>query len=154
MKTLKLIITSFILTVLATTSISAQSNTKILAVINEADWCPTCQHNGERAMKAFKANNKDGNFQFVVNNLTNDKTKKVSSGKLKELGLENAMSEFKGTGMVYFFNAKTKALISKISIVKSDDELAKAMKSVNEGACCSKSTGEAENCASKEHSCG
>ncbi|NOZ35206.1 MAG: hypothetical protein GXO80_07905 [Chlorobi bacterium] len=154
MKTIQSIFMSVMLIVLATLSTSAQSKTKVIAVINEADWCPTCQHNGERAIKAFKANNKDGAFQFVINNLTNDDTKLKSSAKLKELGLSDEMSEFKGTGMVYFFNAKTKVLISKISIAKSDEELAKAMESANEGVCCSKSTGEAKNCASKEHSCG
>ena len=154
MKTIKSILTSFILIAVTSISLSAQSGPKVLAVVNEADWCPACQHNGERAMNAFKANNKDGKFRFTVNNLTNDETKKASSEKLKELGLTDAMSEFKGTGMVYFFNAKTKALISKISIVKSDEELANAMKSANEGACCSKSSGEAKNCTTKEHSCG
>lgn len=154
MKTLKFIYTSLILVLVSTISLTAQSNAKVFGVINEAKWCPTCQHNGERAMKAFNTNNKDGKFQFVMNNLTNDKTKKVSAEELKKLGLADAVAPYKGTGMVYFFNADTKKLISKISIAKSDEELAKAMKSAKEGTCRSKSTGETKNCASKEHSCG
>ena len=154
MKTIKSILTSFIVIAVTSISLSAQSGPKVLAVINEAKWCPTCQHNGERAMSVFKANNKDGKFRFVVNNLTNDETKKASSEKLRELGLSDAMSEFKGTGMVCFFNAKTKTLIGKISIAKSDEKLAKAMKSAIEETCCSKTSGKAKNCTAKEHSCG
>ncbi len=154
MKTLKTISASLILIIALSTSISAQSNAKVLAVINEADRCQTCQHNGERAIKTFKANNKDGKFQFVMNNLTDEKTKKASSEKLKQLGLTDAIAPYKGTGMVYFFNADTKKLTGKISIAKSDEELAEAMKSANKGACCSKSPGDAKNCAAKEHSCG
>ena len=133
MKTLKSILTSFILIALVGLSASAQSNTKIIAVVNEAEWCPACKSNGERAMNAFKANNKDAVFQFVQNNLTNDETKLKSSAELKKHGLLNAMSEFKGTGVVYFFDAQTKALISKIGISKTDEELATAMLSAQNG---------------------
>ncbi len=133
MKTLKSILTSFMLIILVGLSASAQSNTKVIAVVNEAEWCPACKSNGERAMNAFKENNKDAVFQFVKNNLTNDETKLKSNNKLKELGLFDAMAEFKGTGVVYFFNAETKALISKIGISKSNEELATAMVSAKKG---------------------
>ena len=133
MKTLKSIFASFMLIVLVGLSASAQSNTKVIAVVNEAEWCPACKSNGERAMNAFKENNKDAVFQFVKNNLTNDETKLKSNVELKNLGLLDAMAEFKGTGVVYFFNAETKALISKIGISKSNEELATAMLSAQKG---------------------
>jgi hypothetical protein len=153
MKTMRIIFMGIMLHMLTSISLFAQSEPEILAVTNEADWCSTCQHNGERAMKTFKANNK-GDFQFVMNDLTSDKTKESSLKKLKELGLENAMSGYKGTGMVYFFNAKTKVLVGKVSIAKSDDELVKAMNSANKSAHGQKSSGCAKDCASKGHSCG
>jgi len=133
MKTLKTISTSLILIIAFSSSIFAQSNAKVLAVINEAEWCPVCQHNGDRAMKAFKANNKDAKFQFVMNNLTNDETKMKSAEDLKNLGLTDVIAPYKGTGTVYFFNADTKALISNISIAKTDEELAAAMLSAQKG---------------------
>ena len=143
MKTLKTISASLILIIAFSSSIFAQSNAKVLAVINEAEWCPTCQHNGDRAMKVFKANNKGGKFQFVMNNLTNDDTKMKSAEDLKNLGLTDAIAPYKGTGTVYFFNADTKALISNISIAKTNEELAATMLSAL------KVTG----CKVKEHSC-
>ena len=133
MKTLRSIFTSIMLIVLVSLSASAQSNSKVIAVVNEAEWCHACINNGERAMKAFQENNKDAVFQFVMNNLTNDETKTKSTAELEKHGLVEAMSEFKGTGVVYFFNADTKALISYIGISKSDEELAAAMLSAQNG---------------------
>ncbi len=133
MKTLKSILTSIMLIVLTSLSVSAQTDTKIIAVVNEAEWCHVCINNGERAMKAFQENNKDAVFQFVMNNLTNDETKTKSTAELEKLGLVKAMAEFKGTGVVYFFNADSKALISYIGISKSNEELASAMLSAQNG---------------------
>ena len=69
-----------------------------------------------------------------MNDLTSDQTKKESAEELKKLGLEKAMSEYKGTGMVYFFNAETGELITKISVARSDEELARAIMTASEGA--------------------
>ncbi len=38
-----------------------------------------------RAMEIFKENNKDMSVQFVINDLTNEKTKEKSSEELKNL---------------------------------------------------------------------
>ncbi|MDA3954286.1 MAG: hypothetical protein PF485_11610 [Bacteroidales bacterium] len=134
MKTLKTIFTSITLVMLISVSVMAQSGAKVIAVINKADWCPTCEKNGERAMAALMENNKDGAVQFVANDLTNDETKAKCSADLKKLGLDEAVAEFKYTGMVYFFNADTKALISEISVAKSDQELAMALAEVTKAS--------------------
>jgi len=60
MKTVKSIFTSMILALMVSASVMAQSEPKVVAVVNKADWCPVCQANGERAMAAFMNNNKDG----------------------------------------------------------------------------------------------
>ncbi len=130
MKTIKTILTSVILITLFSVSVMAQSGAKVIAVVNRADWCPTCEKNGERAMAALMENNKDGVFQFVVNDLTNDETKAESAKKLKKVDVHQAVSEFNSTGMVYFFNAETKELLNKISVAKSDKKLALAMTDV------------------------
>lgn len=127
MKTLKTIFTSIILMTIFSVSVMAQSSAKVIAVVNRADWCPTCEKNGERAMAAFMENNKDGIFQFVVNDLTNDETKAESAKNLKKVDVYKAVADFNSTGMVYFFNAETKALIDKISVSKSDEKLAQAL---------------------------
>jgi hypothetical protein len=127
MKSIKTIFASVVLIALVSVSAFAGTNAKVIAVINKAEWCPVCQKNGMRAMETFKANNKDMAIQFVVNDLTNDDTKAKSGAELKKLGLEKEMEPYNGTGVVYFFNANTKALISHVSIAKTDQELASAL---------------------------
>lgn len=128
MKT-KALTTTLVLFLFVAITATAESKTKVIAVVNTADWCPTCEKNGPRAMAAFKANNTDGKIQFVMNNLTNDDTKKTSTKNLEKLGLKDAMSAHNGTGKVYFFDAKSKKLINDVSVAKNNEELAKTLAS-------------------------
>jgi hypothetical protein len=84
------------------------------------------------SVTAFAGNNKDMVIQFVANDLTNDETKKESARELKKVGLNDAMTDKKGTGVVYFFDADSKKLINQVSVAKSNEELAKAMKTAEE----------------------
>ncbi|MBK9936326.1 MAG: hypothetical protein IPP05_19955 [Cytophagaceae bacterium] len=59
----------------------AQSSAKIVAVVNSANWCSVCKANGERAMAAFMENNKDGEIQFVMNDISNAETIKNRQSK-------------------------------------------------------------------------
>ncbi|HYX06174.1 MAG TPA: hypothetical protein VE912_05515 [Bacteroidales bacterium] len=127
MKTTKSILTSLALFVLISVSAAAQSEAKVIAVINEATWCPVCQKNGERAMAAFKSNNKDGAVKFLANDVSNKETKKKSSETLKKYGLEQAMASRQATGVAYFFDAGSGKLINQVSLAKSDQVLADAM---------------------------
>lgn len=133
MKSIKTIFASVVLIALVSVSAFAGTGAKVIAVVNQAEWCPTCQNNGMRAMDAFKANNKDMAIQFVANNLTNDETKAKSAEELKKLGLDKAIAAYPGTGVVYFFNSETKALITQVSVAKPDQELAAALTTAKKG---------------------
>ena len=111
MKTIQKVLSSLVVALLVSLSSFAQEGAKVIGVINHADWCGACKKNGERAKAAFEANNKDGAFQFVVNNVTNKTTKNESEVVLDKLGLKAAMSSNRGTGVVYFFDAKSKTYI-------------------------------------------
>ncbi|PKP48991.1 MAG: hypothetical protein CVT92_15625 [Bacteroidetes bacterium HGW-Bacteroidetes-1] len=134
MKKVKSILATMMLVALVSISGYAQNQAKVIAVINKADWCPACQQNGERAMAAFSESNKDLAIQFVANDLTNDETKAKSAIELKKLGVDKAIAEYNGTGVAYFFNAETKALISQISVAKSNEELALACDAAKKAA--------------------
>lgn len=112
----------------------AQSSAKVVAVVNHAEWCPTCVGNGERAQVVFMENNQDEAIHFIVNDLSTDETKKASADKLKKHGLQDAMKANKSTGVAYFFDAESKELINKVSVAKTNEELAAAMKTAREGA--------------------
>lgn len=134
MKNFKIIILGFMLFAFFTNSSFTQGKSKVICVINKADWCPACVQHGERAMAAFMEANTDGAIQFIANDVTNDETKKKSSENLQELGLEKVMAEHKYTGVAYFFNAESGELISQISVSKTNEELAGAVKSAKQSA--------------------
>lgn len=134
MKNVKTILSSVVFIMLVSVTAFAGNGSKVIAVINEASWCPTCQNNGERAQAAFMENNKDGAIQFVMNDLSNDETKAKSAAELKKVGLDKAMADKKGTGVAYFFDADSKKLINEISVAKSNDELAQALETAKKGA--------------------
>ena len=101
---------------------------KVIALVNKASWCPVCQANGPRFEKdimPMAMNNKD--VQIVMNDLSDDKTIAASSGMLKKAGVVKFAKENKGTGTLYFIDAKSKKLISEISIAQSDDEIKQAL---------------------------
>ncbi|MGQ1891053.1 hypothetical protein ACT29H_11495 [Thermophagus sp. OGC60D27] len=123
----KSILVTLTLFLLVSLSAISQSDVKVIAVVNHAEWCPTCQHHGERAQEAFKEGNTDGAIQFVVNNLTNDDTRAQSAQALKDVGLDKAMTKHKGTGVVYLFDAKNKTFIDKVSVAKSNEEIKQAL---------------------------
>lgn len=124
---------SFAMVLLMSVSAMAQSDAKVIAVVNHAEWCSVCKNNGERAQAAFMENNKDGAIQFLVNNLTDAASKEKSGAALKEAGLDKVMTEKKMTGTAYFFDAETKELITKVSVAKSDQELAEALVTAKKG---------------------
>ena len=134
MKTVKSIFASFILIALVSVSAFAGAGSKVIAVVNKAEWCPTCQKNGMRAMETFKANNEDMAVHFIANDLTDDESKKKSAEALEEVGLATVMAEHKGTGVVYFFDAESKELINQVSVAKSNEELAEAVAMAKRGA--------------------
>ena len=128
MKNLKLTFMSVLMTVLISIPAMAQKTEKVIAVVNKADWCSTCVKNEDRAKSAFMEANKDGKVLFVVNNVTDDKTKAECAADLEKAGIDkDAMAKLKSTGMVYFFDGETKELISSVSLKKKDADLVSAM---------------------------
>jgi len=127
MKNLKLVVASSIFTILFSVNAFAQSSPKIIAVINKANWCSVCKANEERAMAAFNENNKDGAYQFVVNDLSNAETAKKSAGKINQLGLTKLMEPYQATGIVCLFDAKTKKPINQLLMSLSSEDIGRAM---------------------------
>jgi len=133
MKTVKSILISAVLFLALSVSVSAQADAKVIAVVNKADWCSVCKANGDRAMAALMSNNKDMAVLFIGNNLTDENTKKKSAEELKKYGLDKEMEKHTGTGVAYFFDAKTKKLVSEISVAEPDNKLAEALVNAKKG---------------------
>ncbi len=108
----------------------AQSHqTKVIALVNKASWCPVCQANGPRFMKnVMPMAMKNKNVQVVMDDLSNEKTKAASLKMLEKAGIADFAKENTATGMLYFIDANTKQLISKVSIAKSNETIEKDFK--------------------------
>ena len=100
---------------------------KVIALLTKASWCPVCQANGPRFVKdvmPMVMKNKD--VEMVMNDVSNDKTKATSKPMLEKAGIYNFAEKNPGTGMLYFIDAKTKELVSKVSLAESNEVIEKA----------------------------
>ena len=127
MKKVKSIMATALFAVVFSIGAFAQTAPKIIAVVNQADWCSVCKANGQRAMGAFMENNKEGTISLVVNDVTSAETKKKSAAELSSNGLSDAMKNYQATGVVYFFDAKTKKPITQVTVANSNEEIAYVM---------------------------
>ena len=124
MKNLKLNLV--ILFTLLSLSLFAQTETKVIAVVTKADWCPTCVKNGERVTKEILPLYQEPNVKIVVNDLTNNVTKASSKNTLAPFGIEKMLAKSNTTGEITLINTNTKKIISKISVAKSNNQIKKA----------------------------
>ena len=100
---------------------------KVIALITKASWCVVCQTNGPRFMKDIMPmirGNKE--VQIIINDLSDKKTTATSRRPLQKAGIDYFAEKNPATGMLYFFNANTKKLLSSVSLAQSNEEIEKA----------------------------
>lgn len=100
---------------------------KIIAFLTKASWCYVCQANGPRFMKDVMpmiADNKE--VTMIVNDLSDKKTIAMSRRLLAKADIYDFAEKNSATGMLYFFNANTKKLLSKVSLAQSNEQIEKA----------------------------
>lgn len=119
------------LLLLGTTSIGfAQSqHVKVIALLNKASWCPVCKANGPRFMKDIAPMvMKNKEVKMVVYNLSNAKTRAKSGKKLKKAGIYHFAIRHDATGAIYFLDANSKKLLSRVNLAESNKKIKKAYK--------------------------
>lgn len=100
---------------------------KVIALLTKASWCPVCQANGPRFMKeVMPMVMKNKEVEMVMNDLSDKKTVAMSKGMLEKAGIYKFAQNNPATGMLYFLDAKSKELISKVSLAESNEEIEKA----------------------------
>ena len=100
---------------------------KIIALLTKASWFYVCQANGPRFMKDVMPNitdNKD--VKMIINDLSDKKTIAISRRILQKADIYDFAEKNPATGMLYFFNAEKKKLLSKVSLAQSSEEIEKA----------------------------
>ncbi len=108
----------------------AQTNTKVIAIVNKADWCSICKAYAGRTVETFTENNKDNYFQFIVNDITNNETKKTSEPAIAKVGLVKIQEATKGAGVLTFYDQKTKKVLGQVTVANTVEEVATTMKDV------------------------
>lgn len=123
-KQVSLFVTAFMLTAV----LNAQTNTKVVAVINRADWCHVCQANGEKMMKEVMPVFENSGIRFIMNDLTNDATTEKSKELLKESKVYEAVKSNTYTGLVLLVDAETGKLTGKISVAEPAQKIIETLK--------------------------
>lgn len=99
----------------------AQVESKVIAVVTKANWCPACVKNEVRIGSEVMSKINLNDVLVVMNDLTDDTTKRTAEENLKNNGLENL--KLKTTGVISFIDPKTKKVISSISVAEPSDKI-------------------------------
>jgi hypothetical protein len=121
-------------TALALSSFKPAAEVKVIAIVNKADWCSICKAYAGRTVATFAENNTDSFFQFIVNEITNEETKKTSRPAIVKVGLERTLEDSLAAGVLSFYDVKTKTLLAQVTVANTTEEVAATMKMVREKA--------------------
>ncbi len=130
MKKSILILFAALSTALALSSFKSADEAKVIAIVNKADWCSICKAYAGRTVAAFTENNTDNYFQFIVNDITNEETKKASKPAIIKVGMEKTLEGSLAAGVLSFYDVKTKALLAQVTVANTPEEVAATMKMV------------------------
>ena len=122
---------------------STPDATKVIAVVNRANWCGVCKANGERFGNTIMPYTTKG-LAIVMNDLTDEttiakskadleksslyktiyKTNRKGVGRMMQAcGLTHGKNKTMASGIVTFIDAKTLNVLSETSIAISDAEM-------------------------------
>jgi len=122
---------------------STAVETKVIAVVNRANWCSVCKANGERFGNNMMPYAAKG-LAIVINDLTDETTIAKSKADLKKsslykliyetnrkgvgrlmqvCGILHGKNKNMATGIVTFIDAKTLKVLSETSIATADAEM-------------------------------
>ena len=124
------IVTLFVIFIHA---VQAQSDKKMVIVVNKADWCHVCQANGEKVMKEGIPVFENTNISFVMNDLTDKTSKKNSRASLKEMKVYQAVKMEEQTGLLLLVDPASGKTVEKISVSEPADKLIMKIRKMAEG---------------------
>lgn len=129
-KTMKKLLIATLLVMATVAGAFAQSSqVKVIALMNKASWCPVCQDHAMAFMKDMAPMvMKNPEVKMVINDLSNDQTRESSMPMLESAGIKQFALENDATGRIYFIDARTKKLLSSVSIAQSNKDIMRAYK--------------------------
>ena len=132
MKKSILILFAVLSTALTFSAFKPANEAKVIAIVNKADWCSICKAYGGRTVATVTENNTDNYFQLIVNDITNEETKKASKPTVAKVGLEKTLDGSLAAGVMSFYDVKTKKLLAQVTVANTTEEVAATMKMVRE----------------------
>ena len=134
MKKSILILVAVIISAISFSAFKPANDIKVIAIANRADWCSICKAYAGRAVATFTENNKDNYFQFILNDVTNEETKKSSKPAIVKAGLEKTLDGSLAAGVLSFYDAKSKKLLAQVTVANTPEEITATMNAVREKA--------------------
>ncbi|TAN13026.1 MAG: hypothetical protein EPN37_14535 [Chitinophagaceae bacterium] len=125
----KLLIATLLVMATAAGAFAQSSQVKVIALMNKASWCPVCQDHAMAFMKNIAPMvMKNPEVKMVIYDLSNEQTRTSSLPMLESAGIKQFALENDATGRIYFIDARTKKLLSTVSIAQSDKDIMRAYK--------------------------
>lgn len=107
----------------------AEEEAKIIVLVNTANWCPACRANGERLEQEILFQFMDDpQYIILVNDLSDDKSIAQSLPAINQNGLSEFVRKNKATGTIFFIDAASKRMHSKISVTKDSEAIKRAFR--------------------------
>ncbi len=119
-------------TMTVTVNAQTKETSKIVAVLNRADWCPVCKANETRIMQDVIPRGKDFNVQFIINDLTNKNTIDKSKSELEKYNAFENSRQVKPTGVIIFIDRESGKILKTVSIAEPPDKIIQTMKELDE----------------------
>ncbi|MEZ4805689.1 MAG: hypothetical protein R2852_09460 [Bacteroidia bacterium] len=105
---------------------------QVTVIVGTASWCPLCKTNGQRIKgEIIPTFINDSHYRIYIYDLSDETSINSSLDKMTEPGLKKfAKKRPSATGVIYFINSKTNALIQKISVTEPSEKIIQAFKEV------------------------
>lgn len=120
----RILLTLFLAVGVIVSLVAHEPKPRFIVLVNTATWCPSCKANGPRVEKDVLSNQmQNKEFKVIINNLSDASTRATSLGECKQAGIEQIVTKNKTTGVIYFIDANTKQIITKIPVKRSSEEI-------------------------------
>ncbi|MBS1666967.1 MAG: hypothetical protein JST58_06290 [Bacteroidetes bacterium] len=116
------------LCLISATSLFSQSDKKLVVMITRANWCPTCKANESKIKTGLiPAYSASKDIEVVLNDVTNRRSKARSKPLLEAAHVYPIAEKELATGTVLLINPATGAILRKMYVSDSLEELKKGI---------------------------